>query len=209
MDLPWTEYTRFTIALAAIIDPIAVVPFFLRVTADFTPSQRARAARLTGFAVAGVLGITSISGEAILSLMGTSLAAFRVGGGIVLLLMAISMLAGTTTSDGARTPASNDPASVAMVPLGIPLLAGPGAISTSIIQMQRGDGFLHGLLVLLAIAVVAASCWWVLHHAERVGKAIGAVGLDVVVRLFGLILAAIAVEMMANGLRGLFPVLAG
>lgn len=209
MEPAWTEYTRFTIALAAIIDPIAVVPFFLRATSEFSREARERTARLTAYAVAGVLVVTAVCGEAILALMGTSLAAFRVGGGIVLLMMAISMLSGTTVTAGTPRPETPDPASVAVVPLGIPLLAGPGAISASIIQMQRGDGWLHRLLVIAAILIVAASCWWVLKHAERVERTIGAIGLDVIVRVFGLILAAIAVETMANGIRGLFPALAG
>jgi multiple antibiotic resistance protein len=105
--------------------------------------------------------------------------------------------------------ASESKAAIAVVPLGIPLLAGPGAISAVIIQMDRGSGLTHVVLVLLAILLVAVSCWVTLRYAERVGRFVGPIGLNVVIRLFGLVLAAIAVETIANGLRGLFPVLVG
>lgn len=210
MDLPWTEYTRFTIALATIIDPIAVIPAFLHATRDFSSADRQRTAWMTSAAVGGVLIAAVLSGEALLGVMGTSLAAFRVGGGIVMLLMAIAMLNARQNElpgNGAM-PDLEGPSAIAVVPLGIPLLAGPGAISASIIQMHRGAGLLHVILILASILFVAGLCWLVLARAERIGRFIGPVGLNVIVRLFGLILAAIAIETIANGLKGLFPILA-
>jgi multiple antibiotic resistance protein len=207
-----TESIRFLVALVAIVDPIAVVPFFLDLTRGQTTAERRRIARTTGLAVGIVLVVAALSGEAILQLVGTSLAAFRVGGGIVILLMAISMLMAQTTpirQTAEEARAAEDLAGVAVVPIAIPLLAGPGAISAVVIQMDRGDGPLHAALVLASIAVVAASCWLTLRHAEQVGRAVGPIGLNVIVRLFGLVLAAIAVETIANGLRLLFPPLAG
>lgn len=212
MDLLWTEYTRFVIALAAIINPIAVVPVFLGATREFTSAERRRTARLTALAVGGVLGVSALSGEALLRVMGTSLPAFRVGGGIVILLMAIDMLRARHAALPASPYAPGDPgaeaSSIAVVPLGIPLLAGPGAISASIIQMHRGAGLVHAVLVLGSIVLVASVCWLVLRNAERVGAFIGPVGMNVIVRLFGLVLSAIAIETIANGLKGLFPMLA-
>lgn len=101
-----------------------------------------------------------------------------------------------------------DQEAIAVVPLGIPLLAGPGAISTVIIQMDRGHGLLHVILVLACIAFVAVLCWLVLHYAEPLGHRIGPVGVNVLVRVFGLLLAAIAVEYIVNGLKQMLPVLA-
>lgn len=217
MTPPWiTEYTRFVVALAAIIDPLAAIPFFLQLTERYTPDERRRTARTAALVVAVVLFVAALTGDTLLWVMGTSLPAFRVGGGIVMLLMAISMLGAQTTplrqteeevvASGEKT---GDKTGIAVVPLGIPLLAGPGAISAVVIQMDRGTGLVHGLLVLGGIAVVASSCWFVFRHAEKVGRAIGPIGLNVIVRLFGLILAAIAIETIANGLKLLFPPLAG
>jgi multiple antibiotic resistance protein len=210
---PWiTEYTRFVVALATIIDPLAAIPFFLQLTEHYTPEERRRTARIAGLVVAVVLVVAALTGDTLLWLMGTSLPAFRVGGGIVMLLMAISMLEAQTTplrQTKEEVEVSNDKTGIAVVPLGIPLLAGPGAISAVVIQMDRGTGPVHALLVLGGIVVVAFSCWFVFRHAERVGRAIGPIGLNVIVRLFGLILAAIAIETIANGLKVLFPPLAG
>ena len=221
MTPPWiTEYTRFIVALAAIIDPLAAIPFFLQLTESYTRDERRRTARTAAIVVAVVLFVAALTGDTLLWVMGTSLPAFRVGGGIVMLLMAISMLEAQTTplrqtkeevaaSADKLADKTADKLGIAVVPLGIPLLAGPGAISAVVIQMDRGSGAVHALLVLGGIAIVAGSCWFVFRHAERVGHVIGPIGLNVVVRLFGLILAAIAIETIANGLKLLFPPLAG
>jgi multiple antibiotic resistance protein len=163
-------------------------------------------------AVLAVLIGASLMGEAVLQAMGTSLPSFRVGGGIVLLLMALAML--RAQSDAVRTtPAEEaeaaDRNAIAVVPLAIPLMAGPGAISTVIIEMHRSDVQHHGLLVILSICAVCLGLWLVLRMASSIGRLLGQIGLNIITRLFGLILAAIAVEIMANGLKELFPALVG
>ena len=208
----WTEYTRFFTALFVILDPFAAVPIFLVLTKNYTAAERGRIANIVALTVFLALVIASITGEALLRGMGTSLASFRVRGGIVLLLMALAMLRGQT--DTVRTtPAeeaeAEDRHSIAVVPLAIPLLAGPGSISTVIIQMHRLNTEFHGPLIILVIALVCLLLWVVLRMAVSIGKMLGQIGLNVINRLFGLILAAIAVEIMANGLKQLFPVLAG
>ena len=213
MTDPWiTEYTRFVVALAAIIDPLAAIPFFLQLTESYTLEEKRRTARTAGIAVAVVLAVAALTGDTLLRLMGTSLPAFRVGGGIVMLLMAISMLGAQETplrQTREEVAASGDKTGIAVVPRGIPLLAGPGAISAVVIQMDRGAGPAHSLLVLASIALVALACVFVFRNAARVGRAIGPIGLNVIIRLFGLILAAIAIETIAAGLKLLFPPLAG
>jgi multiple antibiotic resistance protein len=211
MEVVWPEYSRFAIALVAIVDPLAAIPLFLQLTDGFSVRERKRTARVTSLAVFGVLAGAAIAGEAILGAFGTSLPAFRVGGGIVLLLMALSML--TAEPDRTRhTPeedlASRDKASVAVVPLGVPLLAGPGAISAVILQMNSGKGALHGGLVLGTIALLALACWLALRNAEHIGRWVGPIGMNVVIRLFGLVLAAIGVDFIAAGVKEIFPGLA-
>lgn len=206
----WTEYSRFFIALFVILDPFAAVPIFLALTKTYSASERGRIANISAVTVLLVLVLASLSGETLLHTMGTSLASFRVGGGIVLLLMALAMLNGQTGSVR-TTPEEEaeavDRSAIAVVPLAIPLMAGPGSISTAIIQMQRSDTEYHGLLVIFTIILVCLLLWLVLRLATVIGKALGQIGLNIINRLFGLILTAIAVEIMANGLKELFPAL--
>jgi multiple antibiotic resistance protein len=211
VEFAWPEYSRFAVALLAIVDPLAAIPLFLRLTDGYTTRERKRTARVTALAVFGVLAGAALAGESILGAFGTSLAAFRVGGGIVLLLMAISML--TAEPDRTRHTPEEDAVGatkegVAVVPLGIPLLAGPGAISAVILQMDSGAGTLHAALVLAVIALLCAVCWLALRNAERIGRLVGPIGVNVVIRLFGLVLAAIGIEFIAAGLKELFPALA-
>lgn len=211
-DVAWTEYTRFFIALFAVLDPLAAIPIFLTLTEGQSEADRKRTARITALAVGGLLCAAALFGESVLAAFGTSLAAFRVGGGIVVLMMAISMLMaqpGAVRQTPEEAAASATKEGIAVVPLGIPLLAGPGAISTVIIQMDRGSGILHATLVLSCVVAVAAVCYLTLRYAELLGRWIGPIGLNVAIRLFGLVLAAIAVEFVVNGLKQMLPVLAG
>lgn len=207
----WTEYTRFFTALFVILDPFAAVPIFLALTKGYSVHERGRIANLSAVTVLMVLVVASLTGETLLQGMGTSLASFRIGGGIVLLLMALAMLSGqtgtvrTTPEEEAEAADKN---AIAIVPLAIPLMAGPGSISTVIIQMQRSSTEYHGLMVIFSIFMVCLLLWLVLRMANTIGKALGPIGLNIINRLFGLILTAIAIEIMANGLKELFPVLA-
>jgi len=208
----WTEYSRFLTALVVILDPFAAVPIFLSLTATHNPAERARVALIAAVSVATVLVLAALTGERLLHILGTSLASFRVGGGFVLLLMAIAMLRGqpdTVRATDDETRAAIDRQSIAVVPLAIPLLAGPGSISTVIIQMHRSSAPHHSAVVVGCILLVCVGLWLVLRLAVPIGNALGPIGLNIVNRLFGLILTAIAVEIAANGLRELFPILAG
>ena len=127
----WNEYVRFFTALFVILDPFAAIPVFLTLTVGYTQIERARIVMRTAFTVAGVLLVSALFGEAILTGLGTSLASFRVGGGLILILMALVTLHG----QGSREPIDlADRDAIAIVPLAVPLMAGPGAISTVIIE---------------------------------------------------------------------------
>ena len=211
MESLFSEYTRFFTALLVILDPFMALPIFLSLTESYNKEQRKRVAMITTLTVITVLAVTAFTGEQMLSFMGTSLASFRVGGGIVLLLMALAMLRAEGDSFRA-SPAEQLTAeamsSIAVVPLAIPLLAGPGAISTVIIQMHRSTEPSHVWMVLTVIIMVCSVLWLVLRLADPIGRFLGKIGLNIINRLFGLSLTAIAIEIMAKGLRGLFPVLA-
>ncbi|MDX2426493.1 MAG: NAAT family transporter [Cycloclasticus sp.] len=158
----WTEYTRFFIALFVILDPFAAVPIFLALTKTYSATERGKIANISAITVLFVLTAAALTGETLLLGMGTSLASFRVGGGIVLLLMALAMLHGETgavRTTPAEEAEAEDRSAIAVVPLAIPLMAGPGSISTVIIQMQRSDTEFHSLLVIASILSVCILLW--------------------------------------------------
>lgn len=205
---PWSEYTRFAIALFAILTPFAAIPIFLSLTQGRTEAERASTALSAVLTAASVMLMAAFLGDVILKLMGTSLDSFRVGGGLVLLLMALSMLnARVSAVQHTETEASEAErkTAVGVVPLGIPLMAGPGSISAVIIQMQRGQGWEHAAMVVGCILLVCALLLLSLRLAVPIGNRLGQTGLNIMNRLFGLLLAAVAVEIIANGLRALFP----
>jgi multiple antibiotic resistance protein len=204
------EYLRFTVTLVAVLDPFLAIPIFLSVAAARAPGSRRRLVHAVTITVFAVLAGAAIFGEALLRVIGTSLPAFQAGGGLVLLLMALAMLnaqAGGVrqSKEEAEELQSRDASGV--VPLAVPLLAGPGAISTTIIAAQAGGAVnIAGLIA--CIALVCALLWSILRVAEPVGSRLGTTGLNIATRLLGLLLAAIAIEMMAEGLKALLPGLA-
>jgi multiple antibiotic resistance protein len=204
----WTEYSRFVIALFAIMTPFAAIPTFLSLTERQNERDRARIVRTAILTIALLLIISALLGDSILRLIGTSLSSFRVGGGIVLLLMALSMMnARVSPVQQTREEAeeATQMSAIGVVPIGMPLLAGPGSISTVIIQMERDASFAHHAMVISCILLVCALVWGVLALATPIGNRLGRTGLNILNRLFGLLLAAIAVEVIATGLRQLFP----
>jgi multiple antibiotic resistance protein len=203
------EYLRYLVTLTAVLDPFLAIPIFVGVTAARDDAARRHLATIVTITVFLVLAGAAIFGESLLRALGASLAAFQVGGGLVLLLMALAMLNAKVgemrqTSAEAQELESGEVSGV--VPLAVPLLAGPGAISTTIIAAQPG-GLVHLLGLLLCIALVSAVLWWVLRMAHVVGERISTTGLNIATRILGLILAAIAIETMADGLKALFPAL--
>ena len=210
--LAWLDYVRFGVTLFSILDPFAAIPLFLLLTQGRSESYKAHTARTAAIAAFGILVIAAFSGDFVLRLIGASLAAFQVGGGIVLLLMALAML-NAKLSPQQQTPEETDEAgdrdAIAVVPIAMPLLVGPGSISATIIQMQHGAGFGHQAAVIGVVLVICSTIWIVLRLAVPIGKRLGRTGLNILNRIFGLLLAAIAVQIFANGLRGLFPVLNG
>jgi multiple antibiotic resistance protein len=205
----WQDYSRFLIGLIAILDPFIAVPLFISLTANRSLSERRRTARVVTLTVLAVLVVASVAGEAILQAVGGSLASFRVGGGLVLLLMALAMLnarAGDVRQTAEEASAMEQGAGLGVVPLAIPLLAGPGAIS-AVIVASHGGGLLHRLAILGCIVAACAMLWLILALAAPVGRRMGTTGLNIATRLLGLLLAAFAIESMAIGLRALFPAL--
>jgi len=206
-----SEYLRFFVTLAEVVDPFLAVPMFITVMSGQPLARRLALAKTVAIAVFVVLAVAAVVGESLLQLIGASLPAFRVGGGLVLLLMALAMLSaevGGVRQSRAEAERVQSGEVGGVVPLAIPLLAGPGAISTTIIAAERG-GAAHLAVLLGCVALVALVTWIALRQASPIAEKLGVTGLNIATRILGLLLAAMAVQTMAEGLKGLFPALAG
>ena len=202
------------ITLLAIVNPLAIVPFFIHYTAGFSLQQRQQTIRVSAFSTFVVIAVSALAGLHILDFFGISLASFQVGGGMLRLTYALNMLnaqpaeAKTSThelEDGAEKAAMG--ASIAVVPLTIPLLTGPATMSTVVIYADKAKTFLQlGTLVGygVVVALATALCF---SLAQPIARVLGKTGINVMTRLMGLILAALAVEVMSDGLTKLFPAL--
>lgn len=201
------------IALLAIVNPIGVIPFFIHFTQGFSAEQRARTIRVSAFSAFCVIAVSALAGIRIIEFFGISLASFQVGGGILLLISSLAMLnaqpAETRPGDVDEGNQKVDAgSSIAVVPLTIPLLTGPATISTVVIYAEKTRHFWQ-LAVLVGYGVVIGVVTFLAFSASgRIAKVLGRTGINVMTRLMGLILAAMAVELLADGLTKLFPVLA-
>ncbi len=200
------------IALLAIVNPVGVLPFFIHFTQALSPAQRRHTIHVSAVAAGLVVAISALAGTKIIAFFGISIASFQVGGGTLLLISALQMLnaqpaeSKPTDADDGREKAEAG-ASVAVVPLTIPLLTGPATISTMVIYAERTRHWWEQALLVGYGLVVAAVTFAVFTLSERIARFIGRTGINVMTRLMGLILAALAVEIMADGLSQLFPVL--
>ena len=208
--MDWAYLFKIGIALFAIVNPIGSVPIFISATDGWNQQQKLRTANVVALTVFLVLAASALFGEGILAFFSITIPSFQVGGGILILLIAINMLHAKQshskqTPEEAKTMEERDV--IAIVPLRIPLLAGPGAISSMIIAAQDSPTFGAQLSLLMPILVVAILVWLSLQLSSYIAGKLGTIGINIVTRLMGLILAAMAVEFIAHGMSGLFPVL--
>ena len=204
------------ITLLAIVNPLAIVPFFIHYTQGFSQEQRLRTIRTASFSAFCVIAACALLGLQILDFFSISLQSFQVGGGMLLLISAMNMLNAQPAEakpntheleEGAEKAATGS--SIAVVPLTIPLLTGPAAMSTVVIYADRAESvWQHAALVGYGV-VIAAATFVCFSLADPIARVLGKTGINVMTRLMGLILAALAVEVMADGLGKLFPLLAG
>jgi multiple antibiotic resistance protein len=205
--------SAFLVAFTAIffvVDPFSAVPFFLAMTRDDSEKARRATALRASVTAGAVLAFFALTGEFLFRLLGISLGAFKVAGGLVLLLLALDMIrtqpSRTRITEG-EVEAGADKEDIAIVPLAMPLLAGPGSIAICIVLMARtGDAaWWHKVPVLLAIALTAAASFVVLAGATRTEKVLGRTGLAILERAAGLLLVAVAIQFMMDGLSEGLP----
>jgi multiple antibiotic resistance protein len=206
--LDWTEYAKICLALLVIVNPVGAVPLFASMTLENNDEEKKRIARTASTAVAVVLIVAAVGGQPLLALFGISIASFKVGGAILILLIAIAMMHGELsremqTPDEAKEAAYKE--RIAVVPLAIPLLSGPGAISTIIIYATARSSLGHLAAIIACAVLVALVTWIALRVATPVSTWLGKTGVNIAMRLMGLLLAAVAVEIFASGIVVLLP----
>ena len=210
------EWIKPLIALLAIVNPLAIVPFFIHYTNGFSAAQRRRTVQVAAFSAFCVIAACALVGLQVLDFFNISLQSFQVGGGLLLLISAMNMLGAQPAEtkphtneleEGAQKAAQGS--SIAVVPLTIPLLTGPAAMSTVVIYADRAQTLWQHLALVGYGVVVGAATALCFALAEPIERVLGKTGINVMTRLMGLILAALSVEVMADGLSKLFPVLAG
>lgn len=206
----YTEYLKILVALVAIVNPIGAIPIYVSLATEMSEKERTRMPGVISAAVVSILLAALFFGELILNFFGITIDSFRVGGGILLLILSISMLHAKTSATkhtSEEMAEGGERESVAIVPLSTPLLAGPGAISSVILYSQKSGSLIHYTLVAADILLLGLMLWAVFKLTPWISKNISKTGINIFTRLMGLVLAAIAVEFIANGLKGLFPVL--
>ena len=209
-----TEYTLLAASsLFVIVDPLAVVPAFLAMTPTDTPEQRIKMARLACCVVAGVLVVFAAAGKWIFKFLGITMPAFQLAASIVLLLVALDMLRAQRSrvhETSEETAAGVEKSDIAVAPLAIPMLAGPGAISTAVLLQNQAESVGTKAPLYLAslygsIAVVSLASYLVLRISARSARWLSPIAMNITVRIMGLLLAAVAIQFMLNAITELKP----
>jgi multiple antibiotic resistance protein len=202
------------IALLAIVNPIGVIPFFIHFTRGFSREQRRRTIHVAAIGAFVVIAVSALAGLRIIEFFGISLASFQVGGGMLLLVSALQMLnaqpaesRSADLSEGSDKVDAGD--SIAIVPLTIPLLTGPATISTMVIYAEKTRHWWQLAILVGYGVVIGLSVWLAFRLSGRIARVLGRTGINVMTRLMGILLAALAVEVMSDGLLKLFPGLGG
>jgi multiple antibiotic resistance protein len=195
-------------SLFVIVDPFAVIPAFIAMTPNDTPAERARMAKIACLVVAGVLLVFGFAGKWIFQFLGITMPAFQIAASIVLLLVALDMLRAQRSrvqETREETAAGAEKTDIAVTPLAIPMLSGPGAISTVILLQSEAKTAWYSLALCGCILLVALATYGVLRMAAQGAKVLNPIALRIGTRVMGLLLAAIAVQFMLNAVKTLVP----
>jgi multiple antibiotic resistance protein len=189
-----------------LVDPFAAIPAFLSITADVDTTRRRHLARRASWTCFAVLITFAVAGSYVLKLLGITMPALEIAGGLIMLRVGLEMMQAQrsqsqeTETETAEGAAKDD---AGIIPLGIPMLAGPGAISTVMVLMGPELSVKRAIPIFIAIAITSASAYWIFTGADRVRSVLGQTGIRVMMRLMGLLLTAVAVQFAINGLTHL------
>ena len=201
---------KIFIALLVLVNPIGAIPIFISLTPDASAKERRRIAKTASIAVAVVILTFVVLGDSLIRLLGISIGSFQVGGGILVMMISLSMMnaaPSATKTTRQETEEAGGRANIAVVPLAIPLMTGPGTISTVIIYASHAHGWLEYLSLAGCAVLIAATCYLAMIAATPVSRLLGQTGINIVNRIMGMLLAALSVEIIADGAVKLFPAL--
>lgn len=209
----WLSFSLLSFsAIFFVVDPMGVIPIFIAMTRDDTPAKRRDMAKRASIAAFFILTTFAVAGTLIFKVFGVTLGAFKVAGGVLLLLTAVEMLQaqkGRTRVSPEEELEGTEKEDVAIFPLAIPLLAGPGSIATVTTLMGKAGRVAFAVPVVLSIAVTCIAAYAMLLAADRIQRLMGVTGLSVMNRVIGLIIGAIGMQFIFDGLRDTFPGLTG
>lgn len=208
-----TEIIKIILAFVVLINPFSALTLFLDLTRGYSMIDRRKVARIACLTIFITISFFTVAGEVLLKALGISIGSFQLAGGILVFLIAINMMNG----DGNPVKPDQDNFDVdhvrdfppttaaAVVPLAIPMMIGPGGISTVIIYSSQISGPLQLSLVIVAGLLISIFCYLALMAAGRISRVLGDTGLNIMSRIMGMLLAAVAIEIIVSGLRTLFP----
>ncbi len=210
--LDFSTYIKFFIGLFALVNPVGIIPVFISMTSYQSAAARNKTNLTANLSVAIILWISLFLGNSILQLFGISIDSFRIAGGILVVTIAMSMISGKLGEDKQNRQEKSENVirdSVGVVPLALPLMAGPGAISSTIVWGVRYSDWWHLLGFTLAIALFAFSCWTLFRIAPWLVRMLGQTGINVITRIMGLLLMSLGIEFIVTGVKSIFPGLLG
>ncbi|EPF16683.1 membrane protein, MarC family [Cedecea davisae] len=205
-DLP--TYIKFFIGMFALVNPVGIIPVFISMTSYQSAAARNKTNLTANLSVAIILWTSLFLGDGILQVFGISIDSFRIAGGILVVTIAMSMISGKLGEDKQNKQEKSESAireSVGVVPLALPLMAGPGAISSTIVWGSRYHNWGHLLGFSIAIALFAFSCWLLFRIAPWLVRMLGQTGINVITRIMGLLLMALGIEFIVTGVKAIFP----
>ncbi|EKO3491385.1 YchE family NAAT transporter [Vibrio fluvialis] len=211
MHFEFAIFLQFFLGLVAAVNPVGIMPIFVSLTGHMTPDEKKKTARTANVAVAVILITALLGGQMLLDMFSISLDSFRVAGGLLLLSIAFSMMSGKLGEDKQNKQEKSEYISreqIGVVPLAMPLMAGPGAISSTIVYGSRYPAMMDTAGIILTILVFSVASWLLFRSAPYIVRMLGQTGINVITRIMGLILGALGIEFITNGLRSLFPGLA-
>lgn len=200
--MSFDDWFRFVISLFVICSPITAIPVLIALTPKSTSKERKILGAKIGIASGIILVITAWFGGGLLSFLQIKVASFQVTGGLVVLLLGLSMLSGNNSTS--NNDLSEDVSQIVVVPMAIPLLAGPGAISTVIVKAGLYNSFFDKILLSLAALTMGVMIALLLYFSTAIERVLGRKGLNVATKIGGLILIALSIETLSNGVAGLF-----
>ena len=210
-----TEIIKIILAFLVLINPFSALTLFLDLTRGYSMMNRRKVARIACLTIFITISFFTVAGETLLKALGISIGSFQLAGGILVFLIALNMMNGEGNPvkpdqenfDVDHVQDAPPTTAAAVVPLAIPMMIGPGGISTVIIYSSQVSGVLQMSAILIAGLLISIFCYLALMAAGRISRLLGDTGLNIMSRIMGMLLAAVSIEIIVNALRSLFPVL--